>query len=338
MGIFDWLFGGKKTTPPKEEKEIIIKKPATKKSAVKTNTIETTHEIWYSSEKDLKSKDYYRDKKHNGPYMIFDNGKLEIEGKLKNGEDEGLIKYYRNDGLLYKEETFKDGEENGVSRDYKHDLKGDNKIRREEHYKEGKNHGIFLYRNDNGSTSSEGNYEEGKKHGISKFYSDEGNLEQEQSHKKGKKDGVWRTYHENGKIISESIFKDGKMLSSKDLYDGPFYFQIVEQEWFGKEESYWWCRVFRFFSLQHFNTLTGNGSYDHDEGPIGEFYYDVSTEKYVKWPEIKNDFTQNGFLECGDSISGEDFDGKTSELISYLRNKYGEDLRIDLISNMESTI
>ena len=61
-----------------------------------------------------------------------------------------------------------------------------------------------------------------------------------------------------------------------------------------------------------FNTLTGNGSYDHDEGPIGEFYYDVSTEKYVKWPEIKNDFTQNGFLECGDSISGEDFDGKTS--------------------------
>jgi len=28
MGIFDWLFGGKKTTPPKEEREINIEKIA----------------------------------------------------------------------------------------------------------------------------------------------------------------------------------------------------------------------------------------------------------------------------------------------------------------------
>ena len=30
MGIFDWLFGGKKTTPPPEKKETIVKKPAVK--------------------------------------------------------------------------------------------------------------------------------------------------------------------------------------------------------------------------------------------------------------------------------------------------------------------
>ena len=40
MGIFDWLFGGKKTTPP-EMKETIIKKPDAKKPSVKTVKKET---------------------------------------------------------------------------------------------------------------------------------------------------------------------------------------------------------------------------------------------------------------------------------------------------------
>ena len=42
MGIFDWLFGGKKTTPPEKKETIVketvetIKKPVAKKPSVKT--------------------------------------------------------------------------------------------------------------------------------------------------------------------------------------------------------------------------------------------------------------------------------------------------------------
>jgi len=120
-----------------------------------------------------------------------------------------------------------------------------------------------------------------------------------------------------------------------ELFNGPFYFEITEQNWLGKNESYYWCQIFKFRSKYEFNEKTDDGMYDHDESSCGEFYYDDSSKSYVDWSVIKKDLNSEGFLDIGNSIGNDEFEGTNDELLNYLRNKHGDETKIDLISNME---
>tara|TARA_B110000971_G_C20039250_1_gene516536 strand:- start:4241 stop:5053 length:813 start_codon:yes stop_codon:yes gene_type:complete len=130
------------------------------------------------------------------------------------------------------------------------------------------------------------------------------------------------------------VRKELNLLKPQTLYEGSFYYEIIEEKWFGKRNSYMWCKIFRFLDKEH-NVEIDNGMFKEDEQPYGEFYYDDSSNSYVDWSVIKKDLNSEDFLDIGNSIGNDEFEGTNDELLNYLRNKHGDETKIDLISNME---
>ena len=55
----------------------------------------------------------------DGPFKSYhSNGKVEMEGTIKNGKEDGLWKMYYESGRIEGEGTFKDGKLNGPFKSY----------------------------------------------------------------------------------------------------------------------------------------------------------------------------------------------------------------------------
>jgi len=70
-------------------------------------------------------------------------------------------------------------------------------------YKNGIDHGKWLFYFDNGSLMTEGQFDNGKKVGLWKYFYKNGSINKEHYYdSSGKPSGIWKTYDETGELLS----------------------------------------------------------------------------------------------------------------------------------------
>ena len=118
-----------------------------------------------------------------------DNGKLRSIGVLKDGKNEGLWKFYNQDGFLKQSINYKNGLFNGLWINYRRN----------------KNNVIEI---------DESIYINGRREGIWKHHIDN-SLIQEGYLKNKMRQRIWKYYHDNGQLKKETKWKDDKEIYSR---------------------------------------------------------------------------------------------------------------------------
>jgi antitoxin component YwqK of YwqJK toxin-antitoxin module len=143
----------------------------------------------------------------------FGNGKLESEGRFKDGKSEGIVKWYYENGNLKVETTFAQDKWHGVTRWY-----FDNGILEATgNYKNGAWHGVFKRFHENGKLALEQNFKHGTRKGKFMGYHDNGNLSREGEYIGGTLNGTYREYNGEGKLVWQGVFNDGKQVDPSEL-------------------------------------------------------------------------------------------------------------------------
>jgi antitoxin component YwqK of YwqJK toxin-antitoxin module len=142
---------------------------------------------------------------------LFPSGKIKSEIKLnKDGEPEGLIKHYYENGQIEEEANYKNGKREGLSKSYFEN----GQLKEETTDENDKREGISKTYYENGQLKSEINYINGKPEGLIKYFHENGQIEEESNYKNGERDGFAKIYLSNGKLEVEANFKDGEKLET----------------------------------------------------------------------------------------------------------------------------
>ena len=75
----------------------------------------------YDEEGNLKAEYYYKNNRHHGKWKIYNKGVLSIEGKMVNGEPNGIFKHYYPSSILQGKWRYKKGKLEGVCTTYNED-------------------------------------------------------------------------------------------------------------------------------------------------------------------------------------------------------------------------
>ena len=97
--------------------------------------------------------------------------RLEGEGEYKDGQKDGVWKFYDKEGIKEKEILFADGVDT-----------------------------LHTYYSSNGNKLKEGKMVDGKEEGSWTFYDESGVKQRETEHKSGKEEGIYTIFHENGQM------------------------------------------------------------------------------------------------------------------------------------------
>ena len=199
MGIFDFLFGKKKTPlksndklPLKPEKKTVSKpKKKTVSKSNKRNKVDTRELVLYHDNGNIRTKailDTY-DKPHGNCKEWYESGKIFKDQNFKHGVPHGSSKEYFENGNLRIEYNFKDGVQHGLNNNY---------------YEDGTNDIIANFKN-------------GKEHGMKEQYYPSGALETRSYYIDGKMEGVHIYLDEEGEVIEEKIMQKGLDITNETM-------------------------------------------------------------------------------------------------------------------------
>ena len=102
-------------------------------------------------------------------YELHPNGQKEMEGKYKDGKQDGLWVWWYENGQKEMEENYKDGKEDGLSVSWYEN--GQKEM--EGNYKDGKMDGLWVQWHENGQKRFQGNFNDGKEI-IAKYWNSKG--------------------------------------------------------------------------------------------------------------------------------------------------------------------
>ena len=158
--------------------------------------------------RNLEYEGSYKDGNREGLWKWwYENEQLSIEAYYKNGKLEGLYRAWHNNGQLLLETNYKSGEENGVFKRWYESgqLKeqGINKI--------GIAEGLYREWHENGQLMREVNLKEGYADGLSRIWHENGILANEVNHKDRYMNGLYRMWDENGKLEVKGNYKEGRL-------------------------------------------------------------------------------------------------------------------------------
>lgn len=120
-----------------------------------------------------------------GILKMHDDGKVKAEMSFKNGQLDGVSKFYNKNGNIQSEETYIHGERIEVKEYYEN-----NQISTEMLFKDGKIEGLVKYYYESGALRCTMHYKNGELEGTSKCYYENGNLESEEFYKNGELNGT----------------------------------------------------------------------------------------------------------------------------------------------------
>lgn len=167
---------------------------------------------------------------------LYRNNKLVGEGITdETGMQQGLWKYFYDDGSIRSEGKYKDGKkteewkfffnDNSIQQigKYENDLPvsewkwyfRNGKLRREETFIKGKEEGLSSEYNDSLKRIATGNYVEGKKDGVWKY--NNGEYVAEGEYRDGNLSGEWKQIYLNGKLAFKGTYFEG-MEEGEHLY------------------------------------------------------------------------------------------------------------------------
>jgi antitoxin component YwqK of YwqJK toxin-antitoxin module len=188
-------------------------------------TIRVEREVAHYSDNNLGADGIYRE--------FHPNGKPFIEGKFRNGRQEGDWTYYFDNGQVNRKATYQDGKPHGswevfradgtlsAKRGFKDGLRDGDWITydatgkqplTEEHYVSGEPDGVWKTWFANGKLRQQGGFKKGKRDGMSDEWDDKGNKLLEANFTENKLNGTLKRFFADGKTIVQT-YKDGKFVS-----------------------------------------------------------------------------------------------------------------------------
>jgi antitoxin component YwqK of YwqJK toxin-antitoxin module len=135
----------------------------------------------------------------------------DANGKLLTG----IVKSYNESGKVVTAAAYKNGKKDGISTRYVH--RGDETLKIEYSYKNGKLDGFIRQYDRDGELSSETPYKDGFAEGVARLYY-KGKLAGECIYVKGKMHGLAKEYYGSGAISSEGFVKNGEMDGLRKSY------------------------------------------------------------------------------------------------------------------------
>lgn len=152
----------------------------------------------------LTRKEGVYDEDNGKKTTYYDDGNIEAEYTLLNGNLNGLFTSYYNNGNKKNIRVFLNGEKNGLNIEYNEN----GSINNEFTYAKGVINGPFKIYED-GVLIKSGNYLDGKEHGNFVEYYENGSKESEYSMSNGDMNGPHKMYYNNGKLKRLGYYKDG---------------------------------------------------------------------------------------------------------------------------------
>ena len=122
---------------------------------------------------------------YSGPvFELFSENPSKIQDRfnLKDGEKDGPVESYHDNGEVSSKGTYKDGEYDGVWESY----------------------------SDEGQLWYKTTYKNGERDGLSEMYRDNGEVWSKTTYKNGVLDGLWESYYQNGEVWTKGTYKDGE--------------------------------------------------------------------------------------------------------------------------------
>lgn len=175
---------------------------------------------------------------NDGPYVqAFQNGKLKLQGTIKEHKLQGVFSQYNSSGILIFESNVIDGTgwkkgyfPSGVRKDSANYIGEkqngilyiwyeNGQVSQITNWKDNVQYGHQLYYYDNGQLQREDFWENGDVHGPLKIYHRNGTLQHDHTYVFGKRDGLVRAYHENGALKVEGHSKNGVNIGKWYYYD-----------------------------------------------------------------------------------------------------------------------
>lgn len=133
------------------------------------------------------------------------------EGHIdENGEEQGYWKYYEGDNLREKI-GFKDGVEHGQYIFYH----SNGKVESVTNYENGAIQGTVIGHYDNGEVMFEWNYVDGNRVGVQRWYYPNGKIKVEENVINGRRDGLYREWDKEGNL-TEMYTRNGKEISKEE--------------------------------------------------------------------------------------------------------------------------
>ncbi|MBO9703407.1 MAG: hypothetical protein J7604_24575 [Sporocytophaga sp.] len=136
------------------------------------------------------------------------------EGTYKDGERDGVWKYYELTGVATSEENYKAGVKNGPGKTFYLNGKKDSEF----NYKDGALDGFYQGFYTNGKTSFEGYYVNDRKEGYWYRYYPNGKVSDVYYYLKGEEYGVYEDYSTSGHKRLTTVLKDG-VFAEETLFD-----------------------------------------------------------------------------------------------------------------------
>lgn len=266
----------------------------------------------------LWSKAFYENDTIKGLYTnYYDNGILELEGQIIDGEKTGKWTYFYENGNMISTVDYIDGRENGLTTIYYENGNINSKgklidnikegywetyfdsgvLANNGEYKSGEREGKWIYYHENGTVKDIGVYQQDEEEGNHKRYYENGQLETNGHYKGGLGAGYFEYFYQNGQLYSKGILE-------KDLYQGfwTFYHENGQKESEGnyiddKKDGLWKY----YFENGMLNKEAaykndkenGNVTYYYDNGVLNASGELVGGIKHGKWEY----YHSNGILQ-----------------------------------------
>ncbi|MFZ5554622.1 MAG: toxin-antitoxin system YwqK family antitoxin [Bacteroidota bacterium] len=132
---------------------------------------------------------------------------LAWENYYVDGKKDGTWIFYFDDGMIKKEESYKEDKKDGTFKEY---FKGTTQLKSEINYKADYLDGVYKMFYEDGKPFIEANYKQGKEEGEQLTYHKNGNIASIKKYKNTKPEGTWRTYYDDGKDKSVAAYVNGK--------------------------------------------------------------------------------------------------------------------------------
>jgi len=140
--------------------------------------------------------------------MYYENGTIQAEGNIVNGNPDGLWRSYYPSGNISSSITYVRGMVNMQAIFYYDNV--ENVKLADAEFVQDKIEGLYREYYDNGARKTNITYKDGVMDGLVEFYYPTGDIKISGEYKDGLKDGKWEFYDENGIVISKERWKNGE--------------------------------------------------------------------------------------------------------------------------------
>lgn len=149
----------------------------------------------------------------------YPSGKIKSSGTFKEGNAEGVTRYYSEEGKIINSKVYKDGEligegvydEKGYQQGKWKEYYPSGELRAEGEYIDGRRNGDWVFYHQNGKIEQKGKFLKGAKpSGNWVWYYESGNLLREEKFTAGLEEGTMTEYNDSGRLITKGDYVEGE--------------------------------------------------------------------------------------------------------------------------------